>query len=118
MALLSKINSTVIKTINDIRPIGILSNLWKMTEKSLKSIMEDKFPEFLRTGPEQSGFKAGRCTMDFSTLALMRTETNPKTRLSLFIDLKAAYDNVRHSKLFQILFDRAQKLYPNDDLLK
>ena len=48
----------------------------------------------------------------------MRTETNPKTRLSLFIDLKAAYDNVRHSKLFQILFDRAQKLYPNDDHIR
>ena len=47
----------------------------------------------------------------------MRKETNPKTRLSLFIDLKAAYDNVRHSKLFQILFDRAQKQYPNDDNL-
>ena len=48
----------------------------------------------------------------------MRTQTNPKTRISLFIDLKAAYDNVLHSKLFQILYERAQSLYPNDDHLR
>ena len=73
MALLSKINSTVVQSINDIRPIGILSNLWKMTEKGLKSILDEKFPLFLRSGDEQSGFKPGRCTLDFATLALMRT---------------------------------------------
>ena len=52
MALLSKVNSTVVKTINDIRPIGILSNLWKMTEKSLKLILDEHFPNFLKTGDE------------------------------------------------------------------
>ena len=89
-----------------------------MTEKTIKTTLDTKYPNFLKTGDEQSGFKPGRSTVDFATLALMRTQTNPDTRLTIFIDLKAAYDNVKHSKLMQILYERADKLYPDDRLLR
>jgi hypothetical protein len=47
MALLSKINSVVIEQPSDIRPIGILSVLWKITEKAIKQMLSVHFPKFL-----------------------------------------------------------------------
>ena len=44
LAALSKTSSTVISSINDIRPIGILPTIWKAMERSIKQIMNDIAP--------------------------------------------------------------------------
>jgi hypothetical protein len=40
LAMLSKTNSNTINRVGDIRPIGILSNLWKVVERAFKLIFD------------------------------------------------------------------------------
>ncbi len=49
---------------SDIRPIGILSVLWKTCEAAMKKLMEKYCLELLEVGPEQAGFAKYRCTLD------------------------------------------------------
>ena len=117
MALLSKIHSVVVTSVSDMRPIGILSVLWKITEKAFKQILQVHFPAFLDTGCEQSGFKKERCTLDNSTIVMTRLSDTRSNKVHVFLDLKAAYDSVRHDQLFKILYERADRLYKQDPAL-
>lgn len=47
MTLLSKNNSVVVKSIEDIRPIGIQSIYSKIIEKTLKALVDKHTPSFL-----------------------------------------------------------------------
>ncbi len=49
----------IIEKVGDIRPIGILSILWKVIEKATKFIIEKYAPLFHTVGDEQLGFTAG-----------------------------------------------------------
>jgi hypothetical protein len=52
IAALSKTKSTIIEKVEDIRPIGILSVLWKTCEAAMKSMMMKYCRELLEVGPE------------------------------------------------------------------
>lgn len=63
LAMLSKTNSTTIRRIGDIRPIGLLSMLWKVVEKMMKMFMDEGTHEIDRINLEQAGFTPGRSTL-------------------------------------------------------
>jgi len=90
----------------DFRPIALASCILKLLERIIKRRLE-RFIEFNNLIPEtQFGFRRGKSYDD--CLALINLEIN-KTYLSkdkmgaLFLDIKAAYDNVDPSILFNIV---------------
>lgn len=63
LAMLSKTNSTIVRRIGDIRPIGLLSMLWKVIEKMMKNLMDKGTRLLDAVNLEQAGFTPGRSTL-------------------------------------------------------
>lgn len=52
LAMLSKVKSMVIEKVGDIRPIGILSNLWKVIERAIKILTDESSADIFAVGTE------------------------------------------------------------------
>lgn len=72
LTMLSKTKSSTVESVKDIRPIGILSFLWKVIERAMKNIIEKIKPNFFETYEAQAGFTRGKSTLDHLVLMLQR----------------------------------------------
>lgn len=111
LILLSK-SSSPETTVDNTRPVMVLSHLTKIIEKCIKNKLEEMGSKMLETGSYQSGFKQGMSTQkNLATLLNMTTLSRRKRtmrKIYLSFDLTKAYDSVSRNQLFNILDMRAK----------
>lgn len=103
LALLSKLKTPVVQNVKDIRPIGLISVLWKFIERGFKNYIDEEYPALFEAGTYQTGFVKGRSTLDHTCTMLERMKDKQLKKITMYIDISQAYDSVDHTKLFEIL---------------
>jgi DNA polymerase sigma len=97
-------------TVSNTRPISVQQVVVRVLEKALlKAILKT---DLMSTGSYQTGFKSDNSTqMHVSRVLKSIKEHQQKDRknrkIYMFVDLKKAYDSVRRSQLFDIIWKRA-----------
>lgn len=111
LVLLSK-NGKSCASLNDIRPIAVLSQLSKVLEKAIKNKLEERESGLFNSGNYQTGFKKGVSTSTNLAQVLndiLRTRSKRTQRkIIMAIDITKAYDNVNRRKLFNFLDQRVK----------
>nr|XP_012150530.1 PREDICTED: RNA-directed DNA polymerase from mobile element jockey-like [Megachile rotundata] len=89
-----------------LRPISLMNCIGKLLEKIVNKRLRIWAEEGGNMDPNQSGFTRERSTMDNINIlvnSIRESWEKGETVISAFVDVKAAYDNVRHDKLEEIL---------------
>lgn len=111
LVTLSKLKGkSCVNRVNDIRPIGILSNITTWIEKAIKIVADEDCPRVLNTECYQQGASAeGTCVNNF---AIMQTAIHKirsakrKKAILAFFDMAKAYDSVIHDIMISCITDR------------
>lgn len=94
---------------NNYRGISLLCSAYKIYTEIIRNRMDREVEEKSMLPESQAGFRKGRSTMDniyVLSHVIQRDKEKEKEKeevYALFVDLKAAFDNVDRSKLWNIL---------------
>lgn len=94
------------ESVNNYRPISIISNLGKILEKAIYTRLLSFINDNGILSPKQFGFRSGKSTQDaicFLTDKIYKALDNSIPCMSIFLDLAKAFDTVDHDLLFQKL---------------
>ena len=95
--------------VTDARPISLTQILRRIFEKCL--LAEFQAQSWSKSSNYQAGFKSGYSSI--SQVLLTHEQLQKKSKFAIFLDLKAAYDRISHSKLRSVLLSRG---CPQSDL--
>ncbi|CAF2082225.1 unnamed protein product, partial [Rotaria magnacalcarata] len=90
--------------ITSYRPISLLSTIGKVMEKLVNNRLTWVLESQQKLGSFQYGFRRGRSTMDHLLILeneIRRGLMGKEIVISLFVDLKSAYDTVNHEELIK-----------------
>lgn len=96
------------KDICNYRPISLISNLAKITEKVIKIRISRYLTKYNLISDKQFGFQSGVSTenaISYLTSNIYKALDSNKQVLCVFMDLAKAFDTVNHSELIQIMED-------------
>jgi hypothetical protein len=96
-------------TADTVRPLSILPMFRRIFESLLIPAFTDDTKQFCRLHPSQAGFRSGYSTL--SNIAVCHHAIRHKlSRVSIFLDFKAAYDTIKPERVISILQSRKMPL--------